>query len=99
MGEPALGPVPFMHRASAAENPTAPIAHHIFDSTHIASSDPRARRLRQGLVPGIGIPGPRVGRGSLRPRFRRDRLMVDTRVVETDTIMGDPGIARVPRRA
>jgi hypothetical protein len=38
VGEPALGPVPFMHRASAAENPTAPIAHHIFDSTHIASS-------------------------------------------------------------
>jgi hypothetical protein len=25
-----------MHRASSAENPTAPIAHHIFDSTHIA---------------------------------------------------------------
>jgi hypothetical protein len=38
VGEPALGPVPFMHRASSAENPTAPIAHHIFDSTHIASS-------------------------------------------------------------
>lgn len=38
VGEPALGPVPFMHRASAAENPTAPISHHIFDSTHIASS-------------------------------------------------------------
>jgi hypothetical protein len=37
VGEPALGPVPFMHRASSAENPTAPIAHHIFDSTHIAN--------------------------------------------------------------
>ena len=38
VAEPALGPVPFMHRASSAENPSAPIAHHIFDSTHIASS-------------------------------------------------------------
>ena len=38
VGEPALGPVAFMHRASSAENPLAPLAHHIFDSTHIASS-------------------------------------------------------------
>ena len=36
VGEPALGPVAFMHRASAAENPFAPLGHHTFDSTHIA---------------------------------------------------------------
>jgi hypothetical protein len=35
-GEPAIGPVAFMHRASAAENPFAPLSHHVFDSTHIA---------------------------------------------------------------
>ena len=35
-GEPALGPVAFMHRRSAFENPTAPLGHHTFDSTHIA---------------------------------------------------------------
>ena len=35
-GEPALGPVAFMHRASAAETPLAPLSHHTFDSTHIA---------------------------------------------------------------
>jgi hypothetical protein len=35
-GEPALGPVAFMHRPSAAENPFAPLSHHIFDSTHIS---------------------------------------------------------------
>ena len=35
-GEPALGPVAFMHRLSAAENPLAPLGHHTFDSTHIA---------------------------------------------------------------
>jgi hypothetical protein len=35
-GEPALGSVAFMHRASAADNPTAPLGHHTFDSTHLA---------------------------------------------------------------
>jgi hypothetical protein len=36
-GEATLGPVPFMHRASSAENPTAPLSHHILDSTHVSS--------------------------------------------------------------
>jgi hypothetical protein len=36
VGEPALGPVAFMHRASAAEIPTAPLGHHLQDSTHIS---------------------------------------------------------------
>jgi hypothetical protein len=35
VGAPALGPPSFMHRPSAAENPTAPLAHHMTDSTHI----------------------------------------------------------------
>jgi hypothetical protein len=35
VGEPALGPSAFMHRASAANNPEPPITHHWFDSTHI----------------------------------------------------------------
>ena len=34
--EPAIGPVAFMHRASAMENPMSPLSHHTFDSTHIA---------------------------------------------------------------
>ena len=36
VGDPALGPVAFPHRASAAELPEAPISHHWQDSTHIA---------------------------------------------------------------
>jgi hypothetical protein len=36
VGEPALGPVAFMHRASAMGNPTAPLGHHMFDSSHIS---------------------------------------------------------------
>src|SRR6267378_1477617 len=35
-GEPALGPVAFMHRASASELPMAPLSHHLQDSTHIS---------------------------------------------------------------
>lgn len=35
-GEPALGPVAFMHRLSASENPSATLAHHLQDSTHIS---------------------------------------------------------------
>ena len=34
-GEPTLGPVAFMHRPSALDNPDAPISHHWVDATHI----------------------------------------------------------------
>ena len=34
-GEPALGPVTFMHRVSGIDDPAAPISHHWLDSTHI----------------------------------------------------------------
>ena len=36
VGEPALGPVTYVHRASAAELPAAPLSHHLQDSTHIS---------------------------------------------------------------
>jgi hypothetical protein len=32
--EPALGPVTYLHRASASELPAAPLGHHLQDSTH-----------------------------------------------------------------
>ncbi len=34
-GEPAFGPVAFMHRPSSLYNPDAPIGHHWQDATHI----------------------------------------------------------------
>jgi len=34
-GEPALGPVAYMHRPSALDNPVAPIGHHWQDATHV----------------------------------------------------------------
>jgi hypothetical protein len=36
VGDPALGPPAYPHRASAAEDPIAPLGHHLQDSTHIA---------------------------------------------------------------
>jgi len=35
-GEPALGPVAYVHRVSASELPLAPLSHHLQDSTHIS---------------------------------------------------------------
>jgi hypothetical protein len=32
--EPALGPVTYLHRESASEDPAAPLGHHLQDSTH-----------------------------------------------------------------
>jgi hypothetical protein len=36
VGDPAIGPTAYPHRASAAENPLAPLGHHQEDSTHIS---------------------------------------------------------------
>jgi hypothetical protein len=38
VGEAALGPTAFPHRASASENPLAALGHHLQDSTHIATN-------------------------------------------------------------
>lgn len=37
VGDPAMGPVAYPHRASASENPIAPLGHHLEDSTHISN--------------------------------------------------------------
>lgn len=36
VGEPAVGPVAFPHRPSAADDPFAPLGHHWQDATHIS---------------------------------------------------------------
>jgi hypothetical protein len=38
VGDPALGPPAYPHRASASEDPIAPLGHHLEDSTHIADN-------------------------------------------------------------
>jgi hypothetical protein len=42
VGTPTLGPAPFMHRASARNNPQVPLAHHHLDSTHSTTGVVRA---------------------------------------------------------
>ena len=37
VGDPAIGPTAYPHRASALENPAGTLGHHQQDSTHIAS--------------------------------------------------------------
>jgi hypothetical protein len=37
VGDPAMGPSAYAHRASASENPAASLGHHLEDSTHIAN--------------------------------------------------------------
>ncbi|HEV2178631.1 MAG TPA: hypothetical protein VGW33_15700 [Terriglobia bacterium] len=37
MGDPALGPTAYPHRASASEDPLATLGHHLQDSSHIVS--------------------------------------------------------------
>jgi hypothetical protein len=49
VGDPALGPVAYPHRASAAEIPEAPISHHWQDSTHISDNVATAE-LRYRIV-------------------------------------------------
>ena len=36
VGDPAMGPTAYPHRASASEDPMAPLGHHLEDSTHIS---------------------------------------------------------------
>jgi len=49
VGDPALGPAAYPHRASAAENPVAALGHHQQDSTHIAF-DVVTAGLTHGMV-------------------------------------------------
>jgi hypothetical protein len=62
VGDPALGPVAYPHRASAAELPQAPIGHHWQDSTHIATNVVTAAvRYRKLRVEASGFHGAEPG--------------------------------------
>ncbi|MGH9702118.1 MAG: hypothetical protein ACRD4K_01990 [Candidatus Acidiferrales bacterium] len=49
IGDPAIGPTAYGHRASASENPVASLGHHLEDSTHIVS-DVVTLGLTYGIV-------------------------------------------------
>jgi hypothetical protein len=56
VGDPALGPVAYPHRASASEDPLAPLGHHLEDSTHI-SYDVVTTGLTAGAARGVRLEG------------------------------------------
>ena len=75
-----------MHRASAFENPTAPLAHHTFDSTHIAMGVLTAG-IETRPVAGrrLGLPRRRAGRAAMGPDGSRPaRLVVGARLVPAE---------------
>jgi hypothetical protein len=78
VGEPALGPVAFMHRASAADNPTAPLTHHTLDSTHVAF----------GVVTAAVDHGPWVVEGSVFNGREPDQNRWDFDFGKMDSVSG-----------
>lgn len=74
-GEPALGPVAFMHRESALNNPDAPLSHHWQDATHI-SFGVATVGLRVGIVKVEGSVF--TGREPDENRFDFDRPTFDS---------------------
>jgi hypothetical protein len=50
VGAPAIGPEAFMHRASAAGNPTAPLSHHQLDASHISHGVATAGLVSRSLT-------------------------------------------------
>ncbi len=74
-GEPALGPVTFMHRFSGMDDPVAPITHHWLDSTHITYGV-----VTWGLVHGAWkIEGSAFnGREPDQHRWNLDRFRLDS---------------------
>ena len=49
VGDPAMGPTAYPHRASASEDPLVPLGHHLEDSTHIVD-DVITLGLTHGIV-------------------------------------------------
>ena len=77
VGDPAIGPTAYPHRASAFEDPVATLGHHQEDSTHI-SDDVVTVGLTYRIVriEGFRFPRTRAGRESLDHRSGRHGLVV-----------------------
>jgi hypothetical protein len=54
VGDPAIGPTAYPHRASAAELPQAPLGHHYEDSTHISDNVVAAEAAWRSLHVEVG---------------------------------------------
>ena len=89
VGDPALGPVAFPHRASAMELPQAPISHHWQDSTHISDEVVTVgishRKLR---LEASGFPRRRTRREPVDHSRRSHRLLGYTTLVFPNQELG-----------
>ena len=84
VGEPALGPVAFMHRVSGLPNPIAPMTHHWFDSTHITFGVVTAGLYgRRWKMEGSVFNGREPDESAHRLRLRGNGLLVRARVVSS----------------
>ena len=80
-GEPALGPVAFMHRPSAMDMPTAPIGHHWQDATHISFGVITAGLFTHDVrIGSIGVQRARARPGRLRIRHHRIQFVFLVRI-------------------
>jgi hypothetical protein len=79
VGDPAIGPTAYPHRASAAENPVGTLGHHQEDSTHIADDV-----VTLGVTEGIARIGARIeasgfhGREPDEHRWNIDQGAIDS---------------------
>jgi len=74
-GEPAIGPVAFMHRISAMPNPDAPLSHHWTDATHITFGVATLGvRYKQFKLEGSNF----TGREPDEHRYGFDRMRADS---------------------
>jgi hypothetical protein len=79
VGDPAIGPTAYPHRASAAENPVGTLGHHQEDSTHIADDV-----VTLGFTEGIARVGARIeasgfhGREPDEHRWNIDQGAIDS---------------------
>ena len=75
-GEPAIGPVTFMHRPSGWDNPDAPLSHHWIDATHITFGVATlGLRYKQFKLEGSSF----TGREPDENRYNFDRPLFDSR--------------------
>lgn len=73
VGSPTLGPMPFMHRPSARDNPQVPLIHHYLDATHSTPGVLRAA-VRRGPVTIEGSAFRGAGPDENRLNIERPRL-------------------------
>ena len=101
VGDPALGPEAYPHRASAMELPQAALSHHLQDSTHIADdvvthglASPAGKA--QALKPAVSmVREPGENRWIIQQR--RHRFVVRARVGFPCVELGRAGFHRAPR--